>query len=128
MTSMELVDTYFELQELAEELEEPDEKLQNQMKEVETAIVKKAESLDYVILQKKKLSSVIDARIQVYRDEIQRLQQKKKTMERAWNRLKKLIIMLVKVQGEPNRSGNPPTAYLNWKFHCCFGIWTTANY
>jgi len=114
LTTRDLLDEYFDLQEdlehgypeTPEELVPIPSAVQSKMKEVEQALFDKLESIQYITMGKKEKQAILQARIDTYTAEVQRLRKKMKALDNAWHRLQWLIMQIVKSVGSENKAGN----------------------
>lgn len=110
-TTVELLDEYFDLQEDIDFLDGESEPgvvaLLERREAVERDLFQKTDNIQHIILEKRKAQAIIDAQIEVYLAEVNRLRKKKRALGNAWVRLQELIMTIVKSLGKANKSGNP---------------------
>ncbi len=105
----ELIDT--ELNLMLEENPEEKKVIQTQLANIHTQIKSKVEKLDYFLIQVNKKEGLIDAEIEVYKDEIERLKNRKKAAEKTKSFFNSVLLpMVIEEVGDSNGVWQTDTA------------------
>lgn len=109
MTTYEMIEWYYDCMDMLANGgcdEEEEKALRLDLAATETALFSKADNIEFIVLKQKEKEAVIKARIAAYTEELARLRVKKLTTENTFERLKGMIIGIVKTIGKPSKSGN----------------------
>jgi len=111
VTTYQILDTYIELQEMLDfpELRPDDtseEEIQAGLKKLAKLALAKTDNIHWVLSKMDENETAINGMLEVHRNYIKSLNNKKSSMKNAKERLKGMIISMVDLMGTPNKSGN----------------------
>tara|TARA_Y100000361_G_scaffold132861_1_gene130627 strand:+ start:12811 stop:13383 length:573 start_codon:yes stop_codon:yes gene_type:complete len=111
LTTYQIIDTFIELQEMLDypELRPEDtteEEIEKGLAELANVALKKTENIHWVLSKLDENEKALDAMLQVHRNYIKSLMNKKDSLHNGRERLKSMIINMVDLLGTPNKSGN----------------------
>ena len=110
LTTYQLLDEYYNLNEEKEYLELSEEEIQevdNSIAVIEQQMLTKIDNIRDFKLELSRRKSIIDAEIQTLKTEVDRLSRRAKSIDKINDRIDGLSINLLETIGKPNKSGNP---------------------
>jgi len=110
LTTYQLLDEYYNLNEEKEYLELSEEEIQevdNSIAVIEQQMLTKIDNIRDFKLELSRRKSIIDAEIQTLKTEVDRLSKRAKSIDKINDRIDGLSINLLETIGKPNKSGNP---------------------
>jgi len=111
LSTYQIIDTYIELQEMLDypELRPEDtteEEIQEGLDKLARVALKKTDNIHWVLSKLDENEKALEGMLQVHRNYIKSLMNKKDSLNNGKERLKSMIINMVDLLGTPNKSGN----------------------
>lgn len=114
MTSKELIGQFIDLETQMEWTDDPDEvqAIQSQLEQVQQQIAKKVDNIDDFIVELQRRRNLIQAEIDTYRDEQQRLYKRRNAVDRTKDYLENsLLPTIIRTMGRDNIFETPTSRY-----------------